>query len=257
MSTLTYTVTDSVTMVRRNLLRAKRYPAMTVSLIVMPIVLLLMFRYIFGGALGASTDGTTYINYLAPGMMLMIPAYSIAGVAVSVCTDMTKGIVKRFRSMSIGQTAMLTGQVFGTLVQSMLGVFAMTGAALLIGFRPQANALEWLAAFGLVALVVVALAWLGVAFGLAAQNPESAGNMPMPILLLPFFGSGLVPTDTMPAGVRQFAEYQPFTPMTETLRGLLMNEPIGGNAVGALVWCAVLAGIGYGWSKWLLRRQAQ
>ncbi|MEU0543340.1 ABC transporter permease [Nocardia sp. NPDC005978] len=254
MSALATAYVDSKTMLRRNMVHAKRYPAMTFSMILMPIVLLLVFNYVFGGALGASTG--RYIDYLTPGMMLIIPAYMIAGVAVSMCTDMTKGIVNRFRTMHISQSSILTGQVVGSWIQGMLGVAAMTGVAVLAGFRPSASPVEWLAAIGLIGLVFFALNWLGVAFGLVAQTPESASNMPMPILLLPFLGSGLVPTDTMPAGVRHFAEYQPFTPITETLRGLLMGTEIGNNGIMALAWCTGIAVLGFCWSTSLFRRRA-
>ncbi|UFS94422.1 ABC transporter permease [Nocardia huaxiensis] len=247
---------DVKTMLMRNLLHAKRYPSMVFALIVMPVMLLLLFNYVFGGALGAPT-GEKYINYLTPGMMLMIPAYMVAGVAVSISTDMTKGIVNRFRSMHISQSALLTGEVLGSWITGMLGVLGMTLVALLIGFRPHANPLEWLAAFGLIGLVIFALSWLGVAFGLIAQTPESASNMPMPILFLPFLGSGLVPTDTMSNGVKQFAEYQPFTPITETLRGLLMGTEIGHNGILALAWCLAIAVGGFFWSTSLFRRKTR
>lgn len=249
---------DAKTMLRRNLVHAKRYPAMTISMLIMPIVMLLIFNFIFGGALQGATGGEKYIQYLTPGMMLLIPAYMVAGVAVSVSTDMTKGIVNRFRTMRISQSSVLTGEVVGSWLQGMAGVSLMTLVAVALGFRSHgAGALEWLAAFGLVGLTVLALNWLGAGFGVIAQNPESASNMPMPILLLPFLGSGLVPTDTMSAGVKQFAEYQPFTPITETMRGLLMGTEIGNNGILAVGWCVVLGAIGYFWSTSAYRRKTR
>ncbi|WTL36250.1 ABC transporter permease [Nocardia sp. NBC_01503] len=252
---LAMTFTDSKTMLRRNLLHAKRYPAMTISMLVMPIVMLLMFNYIFGGALKNSTGGEKYIQYLTPGMMLIIPAYMVAGIAVGISTDMTKGIVNRFRTMHISQPSILTGSVLGSVIQGLLGTVVMTLVAVAIGFRSDANALEWVAAFGLIGLTLFALNWLGAGFGVIAQNPESASNLPTPILLLPFFGSGLVPTDTMPAGVKQFAEYQPFTPITETLRGLLQGTEIGHNGILAVGWCLLLGVIGYVWSTSAFKRK--
>ncbi|MFI6871251.1 ABC transporter permease [Nocardia sp. NPDC050406] len=247
---------DSATMFRRNMLRAKRYPALTISMLVMPVGLLLLFNYIFGGALESATGGEKYINYLTPGMMLMIPAYLVAGISVSVAMDMTQGIVNRFRTMHISQTSMLTGQVSGTWVQGMLGVSVMTLVAVLIGFRSHdATVLEWLAAFGLIGVTVLALNWLGAAFGLVAQNPESASNLPMPIIMLPFLGSGLVPTDTMPTGVKQFAEYQPFSPIAETIRGLLMGTEIGNNGWLALGWILVIGLGGYLWAATTFKRK--
>ncbi|GAB2648852.1 ABC transporter permease [Nocardia goodfellowii] len=249
---------DSMTMLRRNLLHAKRYPSLTISVVVMPVVLLFIFNFVFGGALEAgASGGTKYINYLTPGMLLLLPAYLTAAVAVSVSTDVTKGIVNRFRSMSISQSAILTGHVLGTLIQSLLGLAAMAGAGLLAGWRPEASPIEWLAAIGLLSTITFAFTWLSVAFGLVAPNPESASNMPFPIIMMPFLGSGLVPTDTMPMVLRQFAEYQPFTPFTETVRGLLMGTEIGNSGWISLAWCAVIAGGGYLWSKSLFRKQGR
>lgn len=250
----THTLADSRTMLRRNLVHAKRYPGMTISMFIMPLVMLLMFNYIFGGALEKATGGS-YIDYLVPGMMLIIPAYLVVGVAVAIASDMTKGIVNRFRTMPMAHSSILTGQVAGTVIQGVLGVGLMVAVAVLIGFRPDATIVEWLAAFGLIILVIFGLSWLGVGFGLAAKTPEGASNTPTPLIFLPFLGSGLAPTDTMPAGVRQFAQYQPFTPLTETLRGLLMGTAIGGNGIAAVAWCVGFAVVGYLWSRSLFRRK--
>jgi uncharacterized membrane protein len=157
-------LTDSVTMLRRNLLHARRYPALTFSVIILPVILLLLFRFVFGGALGKAT-GVPYADYIVPGMMLMIPAYLVTGVAVAVATDMTKGIVNRFRAMPMSHPAILTGQVAGTLIQGLLGTGLMVAVGVATGFRSHASVLEWLAAFGLIALAIVALAWLGAGFG--------------------------------------------------------------------------------------------
>ncbi|MFF0488973.1 ABC transporter permease [Nocardia sp. NPDC003482] len=256
MSTLSYTLADSATMLRRNLVHAKRYPALTIGVLVMPVLLLLMFNYVFGGALGKAIEGN-YVDYLVPGMMLMIPAYLIVSVAVGVASDMTKGIVNRFRTMPMSHSAILTGQVVGTVIQGLLGVAGMVAVGVLIGFRPHAGVLGWLGAFGLIALVMFALTWLGAGFGLAASTPESASNTPTVIVFLPFLGSGLVPTDTMPTGVRHFAEYQPFTPLTETLRGLLMGGPVASHAVVAIAWCVGITVVGYVWSVTLFRRKTR
>lgn len=256
MSAMSYALADSATMLRRNLVRAKRYPSMTFGVIVMPTILLLVFNFVFGGALEKSSGGN-YIDYLAPGMLLMIPAYMTVSVAVSVATDTTRGIVNRFRTMDIAQSAMLTGHVVGALIQALAGIAAMVAIALLIGFRPNANLPEWIAAFALLALIMFALTWLSVALGLLAPNPESASNTPFPLVMLPFLGSGLVATDTMPAGLRQFAEYQPFTPFTETLRGLLMGTEIGDNGIIAIAWCGGLTVVGYLWSSSIFRRQTR
>ncbi|WP_330233603.1 ABC transporter permease [Nocardia sp. NBC_00508] len=256
MSAMSYALADSATMLRRNLVRAKRYPSMTFGVIMMPTILLLVFNFVFGGALEKSSGGN-YIDYLAPGMLLMIPAYMTVSVAVSVATDATRGIVNRFRTMDIAQSAMLTGHVVGALIQALVGIAAMAAIALLIGFRPNANPLEWMAVFALLALIMLALTWLSVALGLLAPNPESASNTPFPLVMLPFLGSGLVATDTMPAGLRHFAEYQPFTPFTETLRGLLMGTEIGNNGIISIAWCVGITVVGYLWSSSIFRRQTR
>lgn len=188
-------------------------------------------------------------------MILMVPALLVTSVSVSVATDMTKGIVNRFRTMSMSHSSILTGEILGTMIQGMLGVALMVGVALLLGFRPNADAIEWVLALGLLVLVLFAFNWLGAGFGLAAASPEGASNTPTPVVYLPMLGSGLVPTDTMPAGVRHFAEYQPFTPITETLRGLLMGTEIGNNGIIALGWCAAIAAVGYLWAKTTFRRK--
>lgn len=247
---------DSMTMLRRNLLHARRYPAMTMSIVIMPIFLLLIFSCVYGGAVKGALGGEKYISYLTPGTLLLIPAYMTVSVAVSVCSDMTKGIVNRFRTMAISQASMLTGHVVGALIQSLLGIAAMLGMAFILGFRSSASLVEWVAALGLITLVIFAFIWLSVAFGLIADNPESASNLPFPIVLLPFLGSGLVPTDTMPNGMRQFAKYQPFTPITETVRGLLMGTHIGTSGITALLWCFGIAAVGYFWSVSLFRKKA-
>ncbi|MFE3546440.1 ABC transporter permease [Nocardia sp. NPDC059177] len=253
--TKNYAFADTMTMLRRNIIHAKRYPSMVFSILLMPTVLLLVFNYVFGGALEKSSGGE-YIDYLAPGMLLLQPAYMTVSVAVSIATDASKGIVNRFRVMAISQSSMLTGHLLGALIQALGGMAVMTGVALLIGFRPNANPLEWVAAFGLLTLVTFAFTWLAIAIGLVSPNPESASNAPFPIIMMPFLGSGLVATDTMPVGLRQFAEYQPFTPITETLRGLLMGTEIGINGWVSLAWCAVIAGGGYLWAKSTFRKQA-
>jgi ABC-2 type transport system permease protein len=259
MSTLSYPVSDSATMLRRNLRHMLRYPSMTLMLAGMPIIFLLLFVYVFGGTLGAGLGGTSggrtaYANYVAPGIILMTLAAVAQGTAVSVAMDMTEGIVARFRTMAISRASVLTGHVLGSLIQAMLSVAVVIGAALLTGFRPAAGPLAWVAAAGVLAMISFALTWLTVALGLVAKTVEAASNSPMFLILLPFLGSGFVPTHSMPTGLRWFAEYQPFTPATETLRGLLMGTPIGSHAIIAIAWCAGLALFAYLWAKKLFNR---
>jgi len=251
---------DSVTMLRRNLEHMRRYPSMTVTLVGMPVVFLLLFVYVFGGTLGAGIEGASggraeYANYVTPAILLMTIAATIQGTSISVAMDMTEGIIARFRTMHIARVSVLTGHVLGSVIQTVLSLSIVTGVALLVGFRPTADAVEWPATAGFLLVVTFALVWLAVALGQVSKTVESSSNVGMPLILLPFLGSGFVPTDSMPAGLRWFAEYQPFTPIIETLRGLLMGTPIGNNAWIALGWCAVIALGGYLWSKKLFNRE--
>ncbi|MDH6628464.1 ABC-2 type transport system permease protein [Streptomyces sp. LBL] len=265
MSSISYGARDSVTMFRRNMKRAIRYPSVVITIVMMPVLFLLLFNYAFGGALGAGIQGPQastgdhiehidYIDYIAPGIILMTVATGCIGAALSVCMDMTEGIVNRFRTMSISRASFLTGHVLGSLVQTLLGTAVVTGVALAIGFRPDATPLEWLAVLGLLSLLALALTWLSAGMGLVAKTVESASNMPMPITLLPFLGSAIVPTDSMPSWMRWFADYQPFTPINETLRGLLMGTEIGNSGWISLTWCAGIGLTGYLWSKAAFKR---
>ncbi|MDN3353136.1 ABC transporter permease [Actinomadura sp. DC4] len=249
MSTVSLAARDSATMLRRNLRHALRYPSMSLSTAAMPIIFMLLFVYVFGSTLGAGIGGGRYVDYVAPGVILMTAAAGAISTSVSVCMDMTEGIVARFRTMAISRVSVLTGHVVGSMIQTAFGMVLVTGVALLIGFRPSAGPAEWAAAIGVLLMLTLALTWLAVAFGLVSDRPETASNLPLPLTLLPFLGSGFVPTGSMPAGVRQFAEYQPFTPITETLRGLLMGTPIGHSALIAVAWCAAIALGGYLWAK--------
>ncbi|WP_280441811.1 ABC transporter permease [Nocardia brasiliensis] len=254
MTTMSFALADSATMLRRNLTHAKRYPSMSIGVIMMPTLFLLIFKFVFGGALEKSSGGN-YVDYLAPGMLLMVPAYITASVAVSIANDAAKGIVNRFRTMGITQSSMLTGHVLGALLQALLGIAVMCVVALLIGWRPDANPVEWVAALGLLTFMIFGLNWLAVALGLLSPNAEGASNIVFPIIMLPFLGSGLVSPDTMPAGLRQFAEYQPFTPITETVRGLLMGSEIGNNGFISIGWCLVLTLGGFCWANAIFRRK--
>lgn len=262
MSTLSYAASDSMTMLRRNLKHAQRYPAMTLSVVVMPMMMLLLFNYAFGGALGAGigagqSGGGEYIDYLAPGIILMAATAGAVATAVGVCVDMTEGIVNRFRTMSISRAAFLTGHVVGSVIQTLVAIALVIGVALAIGYRPDATPVEWIAAIGLLTLLTLALTWLSAGIGLVAKTPESASNTPLPLTFLPFLGSAIVPTDSMPTGLRWFAEYQPFTPVIETLRGLLMGTEIGNSAYIALAWCVGLTLVGYLWARAAFGRTAK
>jgi ABC-2 type transport system permease protein len=256
MTTLAYTAADSATMLRRNLRHLLRYPTLTVMVAATPVVLLLIFVYVFGGTLGSGLGHGTlsgraaYIAYVAPGILIYTLAMAAQGTAISVASDMTTGIIARFRTMAIARASVLTGHVLGSMIQAMLSVALVLGVAVAIGFRPTAGPLAWLAAAGLLVATAFAFTWLTVALGLAARTVESASNTPMFLFILPFLGSGFVPAGSMPAGLRWFAEYQPFTPITEAMRGLLTGGPVAGHAAAAGAWCAGIALVSYLAARW-------
>jgi ABC-2 type transport system permease protein len=241
-------------MLRRNLLHARRYPSLTLSLLLTPIMLLLLFAYIFGDAIsagigGVGADRSDYIAYLVPGLLLMTIGSTVVGTAVSVSNDMTEGIIARFRTMAIHRSSVLVGHVAGSVLQSMISVTLVGAVAVAIGFRStDATVPEWLAAFGLLVLFALALTWIAVGMGLISPNAEAASNNAMPLILLPLLSSAFVPLYAMPGWIQPIAEYQPFTPAIETLRGLLLGGEIGNNGRLAVAWCLGLTVLGYFWS---------
>jgi ABC-2 type transport system permease protein len=259
MSTLAYALSDSKTMLRRNLKHAVRYPAVTFVVFAIPVVILLLFVYVFGGTLGAGLGGSggggDYVDYVVPGILLMAIAGSSQGTAIAVSMDMTEGIIARFRTMGITRASVMTGHVLGSTLQTMLGVAAVIAVAFVVGFRPTASPVEWIAATGVLLMTTLSITWLAVALGLFPKTVEAASNLPMPLILLPFLSSGFVPTESMPAGVAWFAEHQPFTPIIETLRGLLFGTAIGDSAAIAVAWCVGIALVSYRWALRLYNRE--
>jgi ABC-2 type transport system permease protein len=246
-------------MLRRDLRHLQRYPGLSLYPIFMPVIFLLLFVYVFGGTLG---DGikvgggrSAYLTFLAPGLVVFTVAGAAQITAISVAKDMTEGIIARFKTMRIWRPAVLAGHVFSSLALTLISLAVTVATALLIGYRPAADPLHWLAVLGLLALLAVALIWLSVAFGLIAKSVETASNMPMFLLLLPFLSSAFVPVDSMPAGFRWFAENQPFTPITDAVRNLLANQPAGDAGVKAIVWCLAIAAASYLWARYLYNRR--
>ena len=257
--TATYLLADSATMLRRNFLHALRYPSMTFVVAAVPIIFYLIFVYVFGSTLGSGLPGTeggrdAYIAYITPGILLFGVIGGTQSTAITVSMDMTTGIIGRFRTMSIPRAAVLAGHVIGAVVQTMLMLLAVFAVAVLTGFRPTTSPIEWLGAFAMLALVSFALTWISTGIGLFAKTVEAASNLPMPLIVLPFFSSAFVPTESMSGPMAWFAENQPFTPIIETIRGLLLGTPIGSSAVLAVGWCVVIGIAGYLWSMRLYNR---
>ena len=260
-STKSYVVRDSVTMLRRNLLHWLRYPSLAIMLVAQPIVFLLLFVYVFGGTLGAGLPGVPgggdrgdYLVFITPGILVMAVASVALGTAIEVALDMTGGIIARFRTMDIAKVSVLTGHVLGAVLKTLIAVAVTLAFALLLGYRSDAGLGDWLVAFALLLLMAFALTWLTVGMGLAADSVETASNTPLFLVMLPFVSSAFVPTEEMPWGLRQFAEYQPFTPMIDSLRAVTSGQSAGSDLWLAIGWCVLIAGVGYLWSRRLFTK---
>jgi ABC-2 type transport system permease protein len=258
-----YVVADTVTMLGRNLLHMVRYPGLSAFTIGGPVVLLLLFVLVFGGTLGAGLPGVTsgggrraYLAYVMPGILAMTIAGSAGGTATTVAMDMTQGITARFRTMAISRAAVLAGHVLGNTVQAVVALVLVLGVGLLMGFRPTAGPVGWVLVAGLLVLLAFAVSWVAVAMGMQARSVETASNLPLLLMFLPFLGSGFVPTGSLPAGLRWFAEHQPFTPFTESVRGLLVGPSSGAGAALTVAWCVVIAVAGYLWATALYERRS-
>lgn len=251
---MTLILTDSGTMLRRSLRRMRRYPSLTLFVAGLPVVFLLLFVYVFGATMGAglgvpSGGRDAYLAYVVPGIVLLTIAGGASGAAISVSMDMTQGIIARFRTMAIARASVLTGHVMGGVIQMMLATVIVLAAAILIGFRSPTGPVEWALALGLLTLTAVAVSWLAVAMGLVTDSVETASNLPMLLVLLPFLSSAFVPTDSLPGPLAWFAEHQPFTPIIETLRGLLLGTPVGDSGLLAVAWCLIVSAAGASWAR--------
>jgi ABC-2 type transport system permease protein len=244
---------DSWTMLRRNLLQMVRYKSLTLMLIGQPLIFLLLFVYVFGATMGAGLPGgggrADYLVFIMPAIMIITVASISLNTAYTIALDMEKGIIDRFRTMAIAKSAVLTGRVLAAVILTGIAQVVVLAVAVLLGYRSQGTALGWLGVAALVLMMTLALTWFTVALGLSAPNAETASNTPMPLMFLPFLSSGFVPTDSMPAAIRWFAEYQPFTPMTNTLRAWMSGAEAGSDAWLAFGWCVLIAALCFLWSR--------
>jgi ABC-2 type transport system permease protein len=236
--------------------RSVRLSARTVDALIMslalPTMLMLLFVYLFGGAINT---GGQYLTYVVPGVILLCVGFASAQTAVSVSQDMRSGVIDRFRSMDIGGGAILAGHVMASVLRNTVSTIVVFGVALLIGFRPSANLLQWLATAGVLFAFMVAISWLSAAMGLLARNPEAAAGFTFFVSFLPYTSSAFVPVETMPAWLQGVANHQPITPVVESVRGLLLDLPVGAHAWQALAWCAGILVASIALSAYLFRRR--
>jgi ABC-2 type transport system permease protein len=242
---LAHAISDSRAMAGRCLRRSLRDPEAFFTALTLPIVLLLLFVYVFGGAL---SDEGSYVNYIVPGLIVLCAGFGAGTTAVAVATDMSNGIVDRIRSMPVFGSSLLVGHVVASLARNLLATALVIAAGLIIGWRPSASVLDWAAAIGMVLLFITAISWLAAAVGLLARSAEAATAFTMVLMFVPYVSTAFVPADTMPAALGAFAEHQPFTPIIETMRGLWMGSTSTGASVGheaaiAVAWCVAILGI--------------
>ncbi|RRD53339.1 ABC transporter permease [Buchananella hordeovulneris] len=253
-------IQDTLTMIGRNLKHNLRMPVGLVMVIIIPLIFLLLFVYVLGGTLGAglAANGTRadYLAYITPAILLMAAASATQMIAVWISTDMVEGIVARFRTMAIARSSVLAGHVYGGVILILFSTGVLLGLSLLLGYRPHAGAGHWLGLAAFLLLLAVALAWLTVALGLAAQGPETASNTTMLLMILPLLSNGFVPTSTMPGWLQGFAKHQPFTSIVDTIRNFLDGSPQTGPIIWAIGWCLVMTILGYSWSVSSFRRRA-
>jgi ABC-2 type transport system permease protein len=246
-------MSDSLTMAGRCLRLSRRNLDAVLTSLLLPVLLMLLFVYLFGGAI---QTGGRYVTYVVPGVLLLCAGFGASMTAVSVSSDMGGGIIDRFRSLDVAGASVLAGHVAASVVRNLASTVLVFGVAFLIGFRPSAGPLDWLAAAGVLLLFILAISWLAAAVGLLARSPEAAGGFSFAVMFLPYPSSAFVPIDTMPSWIHGFAANQPVTPVIETLRGLLLGLPVGASGVKAVAWCLGILVASVAASGALFRRRA-
>jgi ABC-2 type transport system permease protein len=247
-------LSDLLTMVDRSVRLTRRNVDTLLTSVLLPVMIMVMFVYVFGGAIQTGTD---YVTYVVPGIILLCTGYGAANTAMAVASDMTSGMIDRLRSLPIRSSAVLTGHVTASVARNAVSTALVVLVALLLGFRPDATAGEWVLAAGLLLLYVLALSWLAAGVGVLARSVESAGVFSFFMLFLPYLSSAFVPTHSMPGVLATFSAHQPVTPITETVRGLLTGTPIGDSWVAALAWCVGLVVVAYAFAIAMYVRKAR
>ncbi len=247
-------LSDSLTMIGRSIRLSRRQVDTLLMSIMLPLLLMALFVYVFGGAIDT---GTEYLNYVVPGIILLCSGYGAASTAMSVAYDMGSGMIDRLRSLPIRSFSVLTGHVVASVARNAVSTAVVIGAAVAMGFRPSGGLDDWLLSIGLLLIYVLALSWLAAGLGTIARSVESASGLSFFMLFLPYLSSAFVPVQTMPPFLRGFSENQPITPVIETVRGLLTGTPIGDNGWIALVWSAGLLVVSFVLATWLYRRRTR
>ncbi|WJL96458.1 ABC transporter permease [Microbacterium sp. ET2] len=247
-------VTAERVFVGRSLIHSLRDGESLLMAILLPVLLMLMFTFVFGASIDPTGD---YVNYVVPGIILTCAGFGASSTALSVASDMRNGIIDRFRTMPLRSSAVLTGHVVASLVRNLVATAVVIGVALLVGFRPTADLLGWAGALGVVALWILAITYLFAAIGLAAGSPEGANAYGFILLFLPYLSSAYVRVETLPDWLQWVAANQPVTPIIETIRAFLMREAVGDELWWALGWCAVILAAAIGWGSWLFRRRTR
>jgi ABC-2 type transport system permease protein len=249
----THVFSDTSVMLGRSLRHVTRSTDTIITVTIMPIAFLLLFVYVFGGAIRTGTDN--YVNYLLPGILLIAIASGVSYTAFRLFNDLQSGIFERFHSMPIARSSVLWGHVLTSLVSNAISVVAIVLVALLMGFRSSAGVLAWLAVAGILMLFTLTLTWIAVIAGLSAKSTDGAAAFSYPIIFLPFVSSAFVPTASMPAPVRAFAENQPVTSIVNTIRALFEQQPVGNDIWVALSWCVGILVVAYVFAMVAYRRK--
>lgn len=244
---------DTTTLLGRSMRHISRSPDTIITTAVTPIAIMLLFVYVFGGAIQAETDN--YVNYLLPGILLITIASGVAYTAFRLFNDVNSGLFERFHSMPIARSSVLWAHVLTSLLANGIAIVVVMVVGLIMGFRTSAGPLAWLAVVGILALFTLALTWLAVAAGLSATSVEGAAGFSYPLIFLPFISSAFVPTDTMPTPVRVFAENQPVTAIVDTIHDLFARQPVGNDIWIALAWCVGFLVVAYVLAMRIYRRK--
>ena len=246
---------DTAVLTGRSMRHVSRSPDTIITTAIMPIAMMLMFVYVFGGAI--EVGSYSYVDYLLPGILLITIASGIAYTAFRLFMDMKNGILERFQSMPISRSSVLWAHVLTSVAANLISLAIVIAVALLMGFRTGAGVLAWLAVLGILLLFTLALTWVAVIPGLTAKTVDGASAFSYPLIFLPFISSAFVPTQTMPGPVRWFAEHQPVTSIVDSIRALFAQQPVGAALWTALAWCVGVLVVGYAFAMVTYRRRAQ